>query len=85
MNEYLENLNNLQEKYHEEKEVLRIYLDMTGQPGNSGSAVIDKKTGCLIGVFSGASVSTEKYFEHEINFAIPVKPLWDLIYKNRTN
>lgn len=69
----------------EEKEVLRIYLDMTGQPGNSGSAVIDKKTGCLIGVFSGASVSTEKYFEHEINFAIPAKPLWDLIYKNRTN
>ena len=67
------------------EEVLRIYVDISGQPGNSGSAVIDKNNGCIIGIFSGASLNIGKYTVDEINYAIPVKPLWDLIYKYHTN
>ena len=67
----------------EEKDVQRIYVDMSGQPGNSGSPVVDKNTGAVIGIFAGAAISKSGVVVSEINYAIPVKPLWELIYKNK--
>ena len=57
----------------------RIYLDLSGTHGNSGSAVIDVKTAKVIGIFSGASV--DRNANAEINFAIPTEYIWDLIKK----
>ena len=68
-----------------EKDVERIYLDLSGQPGNSGSPVVDKKTGSVIGIFAGASLARKGYLVNEINYAIPLKYLWNLIYKNKLN
>ncbi len=55
----------------------RIYLDLSGTHGNSGSAVIDMATARVIGIFSGASI--DRGANAEINFAIPTKYIWDLI------
>lgn len=59
----------------------RIYVDLTGHPGNSGSGVINTQTGECIGVFAGASLDRTETPIVEMNFAIPVKYLWDLIDK----
>lgn len=67
----------------EQKDVTRIYVDMSGHPGNSGSPVVDKKTAAVIGIYAGASITTRGIVVNQIHFAIPVKPLWDLIYKNK--
>ena len=66
-------------------DLLRIYLDMNGYPGNSGSPVINKHAGKVIGIFNGASIGSSKNMKHAINFAIPIKPLWDLLNKNQSN
>ena len=55
----------------------RIYLDLSGTHGNSGSAVIDVNSARVIGIFSGASI--DRGANAEINFAIPSKYIWDLI------
>ena len=55
----------------------RIYLDLSGTHGNSGSAVIDAQTARVIGIFSGASV--DRHANAEINYAIPTRYIWDLI------
>ena len=57
----------------------RIYVDLHGVPGNSGSAVIDKKTGRVIGIYSGASLGTKDGFTSELNYAMPIKYVWDLL------
>ena len=51
------------------------YTDLSGMHGSSGSGVIDKKTGRLIGVFSGSIARGMD----EINYFVPIKFLWDLI------
>ena len=56
---------------------------MSGQPGNSGSPVVDQSTGAVVGIFAGAAISKSGVVVSEINYAIPVKPLWELIYKNK--
>lgn len=66
-----------------EKDVERIYIDMTGQPGNSGSPVVDIKNGTVIGIYTGASISRTHDIVNQIQCATPVKPLWDLIKKNK--
>ena len=60
-----------------EGDMKRIYLDLSGTHGNSGSAVIDAKTVRVIGIFSGASV--DRGANAEINYAVPSKYIWDLI------
>lgn len=55
----------------------RIYLDLSGTHGNSGSAVIEVSSARVIGIFSGASV--DRGANAEINYAIPTKYIWDLI------
>ncbi len=62
-----------------EGDMRRIYLDLSGTHGNSGSAVIDVKTARVIGIFSGASI--DRNANAEINFAIPTSYIWDLINK----
>ena len=62
-----------------EGDMRRIYLDLSGTHGNSGSAVIDVSSARVIGIFSGASV--DRNANAEINFAIPTSYIWDLINK----
>ena len=62
---------------HLEGNMRRIYLDLSGTHGNSGSAVIEVSSARVIGIFSGASV--DRSANAEINFAIPTKYIWDLI------
>ena len=62
---------------HLEGNMRRIYLDLSGTHGNSGSAVIEVSSARVIGIFSGASV--DRQANAEINFAIPTRYIWDLI------
>ena len=55
-----------------------IYLDIMGHPGSSGSGVIDKSTGRLIGIFVGVSIHHSDP-SLKIRRAIPVKYLWKLL------
>lgn len=57
----------------------RIYLDLSGTHGNSGSAVIDMETARVIGIFSGASV--DRSANAELNYAVPTEYIWALIDK----
>jgi len=49
-----------------------INLDISGKCGNSGGAVIDMKTGSVIGVFIGSIFEGEKLVE-EINYMRPIR------------
>ena len=69
----------------DQSEVERIYVDLTGHPGNSGSGVIHGLTGECLGVFAGASLDRRSTPVVEMNFAIPVKYLWDLISRLSEN
>ena len=68
---------------HLEGSMKRIYLDLSGTHGNSGSAVIDVNRARVIGIFSGASV--DRGANAELNFAVPTKYIWDLIIKANEN
>ena len=57
----------------------RIYLDLSGTHGNSGSAVLEVETGRVIGIFSGASV--DRGANAELNYAVPSDYIWGLIDK----
>lgn len=65
----------------EQRKIDRIYVDLTGHSGNSGSGVVLAKTNECIGVFAGSSVKYIGYISQLMNYAIPVKYLWNLIYK----
>lgn len=56
-----------------------VCVDLTGHSGNSGSAVLDEKTGRVLGVFSGAFIRNIQ----EINFYRPIEFVWNLIKKNK--
>lgn len=55
-----------------------IYIDMLGQPGSSGSGVIDKQTGRLISIFKGVSIDPSD-LSLKMRMSIPVKYLWNLL------
>lgn len=63
----------------------RIYLDLTGHPGNSGSGVIDVESGECVGIFTGAFIEKSSYPPREIKYANPIDYLWDLIDDLSTN
>lgn len=65
-----------------DKNIERIYVDMSGVPGSSGSPVIDKQTGKVIGVFSGSSLNHKENLTSEINYAMPIEYIWDLLPKS---
>ena len=57
----------------------RIYVDIVGVPGNSGSALISKTTGEVVGIYSGASIHRQHGVTHEMKYAMPIKYAWDLL------
>ena len=63
----------------EDSDLERIYVDLKGECGNSGSALVDLISGRVIGIFSGASIDREA--NAVINYAIPIKYVYDLIRK----
>ena len=65
----------------DEKDIDRIYVDLTGVPGNSGSGVIEKNTGKCVAVYAGASIGRQSGISHTLNFGIHLKYLWDLMQK----
>lgn len=66
-------------------DVTKIFVDISGQPGSSGSGVIDKNTGKCIGIFAGAAIHNSNNLKLTINYAIPVDYLWKLILNNKYN
>lgn len=63
----------------DESEIDRIYVDLTGHSGNSGSGLVDIKSNQCIGVYAGGSLGYSGPVVIKMNYAIPVKYLWDLI------
>lgn len=69
----------------ERKDIDRVYVDLTGVPGNSGGGVIEKATGKVIAVYAGASIGWQQGISHTLNFGIHLKYLWDLMQKYSAN
>lgn len=67
-------------------DIERLYVDLFGVPGNSGSGVIEKSSGICVGIFAGASVERVYQTTYELNYAIPLDYLWKLVneLKNTT-
>lgn len=65
----------------EQDTVDRIYVDINGVPGNSGSALVDKATGEVLGIYSGGSVHWQNGAAHMKKYAMPIKYVWDLLPK----
>lgn len=61
--------------------ITKLFVDIEGKPGSSGSGVISKDTGKCIGVFAGAAINASEDLKLTMNFAIPIDYLWDLILK----
>lgn len=59
------------------QDVERYYIDTTGLHGNSGSPVISKTDGRMIGVFSGSVAPHRDGNLDELNYFYPVKYFWD--------
>ena len=55
----------------------RYYIDTTGLHGNSGSPVISKADGRMIGVFSGSVAPHRNGNLDELNYFYPIKYFWD--------
>lgn len=62
--------------------ITKIFVDIVGQPGSSGSGVINKNNGKCIGIFAGAAIHNIGTLKSTINYAIPIDYLWNLILKN---
>ena len=65
----------------DKKDIDRIYVDLTGVPGNSGGGVIEKATGRAIAIYAGASIGWQQGISHTLNFGIHLKYLWNLMQK----
>jgi len=63
----------------EERIVDRIYVDISGVPGSSGSAVINKNSGECIGIYSGASLTRQQNVTSEVSYAMPISYVWELL------
>ena len=63
----------------EERKIDRIYVDLTGHSGNSGSGLVSKQLNELIGVYAGGSLGYSGPVVIKMNYAIHIKYLWDLI------
>jgi len=62
-----------------------VLCDLSGHGGNSGSGVISKSSGRVVGVFSGSLLqplgSTSGV--EEINYYRPIEFVWDILEKNK--
>ena len=63
----------------EETKIDRIYVDLTGHSGNSGSGLIARQLNQCIGVYAGGSLGYSGPVVIKMNYAIHIKYLWDLI------
>ena len=59
------------------EEIERFYIDTTGLHGNSGSPVISRKDGRMIGVFSGSVAPHKDGNLDELNYFYPIKYFWE--------
>lgn len=59
------------------KDIERFYIDITGLHGNSGSPVISRKDGRMIGVFSGSVAPHKEGNLDELNYFYPIKYFWE--------
>lgn len=59
------------------KDMERYYIDTTGLHGNSGSPVISKIDGRMIGVFSGSVTPPMDGNLDELNYFYPIRYFWD--------
>ena len=59
------------------KDIERFYIDTTGLHGNSGSPVISRKDGRMIGVFSGSVAPHKEGNLDELNYFYPIKYFWE--------
>ena len=59
------------------KDIERFYIDTTGLHGNSGSPVISRKDGRMIGIFSGSITPHKEGNLDELNYFYPIKYFWE--------
>ena len=59
----------------------RLYVDIQAKRGNSGGPVIDRDTGCVVGVLCGSQLEGGCRFVEEINYIRPVSYIWKLYTK----
>ena len=61
--------------------ITKLFVDISGKPGSSGSGVVSKETGKCVGIFAGAAINSGQNIKLTMNYAVPVNYLWDLIFK----
>lgn len=59
--------------------IVKLFVDISGQPGSSGSGVLDFNNCKCIGIFAGAAIHDTGNIKLTINYAIPIDYLWNLI------
>jgi SpoVK/Ycf46/Vps4 family AAA+-type ATPase len=64
--------------YQEVNGIDTILLGIKGQPGSPGGICIDPHNGYVMGIFRGSYTESEADLTEEINYAYPVKYLWDI-------
>ncbi|MDR0710455.1 MAG: AAA family ATPase [Spirochaetaceae bacterium] len=57
----------------------KILLNIEGKSGSSGGMCIDPESGSVIGVFCGSDVESREGLTEEINYARPVRYVWDML------
>ena len=55
----------------------RLYVDIQAKRGNSGGPVIDRESGCVVGVLCGSQIEGNSRLVEEINYIRPVKYIWE--------
>ncbi len=56
----------------------RLYVDIQAKRGNSGGPVIDRSSGCVIGVLCGSQLEGDSRLIEEINYIRPVRYIWEM-------
>lgn len=69
-------------KLRQNQDILHYYLDSKGLHGNSGSPVISKEDGRLIGVFSGSLAPRDEGNLDELNLFFPISYFWERFVTN---
>jgi S1-C subfamily serine protease len=55
----------------------RLYVDIQAKRGNSGGPMIDRQTGCVVGVLCGSQLEGDSRLTEEINYIRPVRYIWE--------
>jgi hypothetical protein len=57
----------------------KILLNIEGKRGSSGGMCIDPESGYVVGVFCGSDTESGEGLTEEINYARPVRYVWDML------